>query len=205
MSEGAAPIADALRGVLLDEGEVAAARLEGQNPAAVLVPLFLPAPPAPQDSSSLVVVLTRRRSDLRRHAGEISFPGGRPDPGDESLVHTARREAHEEIGLPPAAVTILGGLQPTSTFATSYAIYPFVGMIAPGHVWTLSPREVDEVLELGLAELRAGYARRPIERHGFTFRSDTYLVGDHLVWGATARILGDLLDRLTPELDRAAA
>jgi 8-oxo-dGTP pyrophosphatase MutT (NUDIX family) len=198
-------VADALRAVLLDEGEVAAVRLEGQTPAAVLVPLYLPAPPAPQESSSLVVVLTRRRSDLRRHAGEISFPGGRPDEGDAHLLDTARREAYEEIGLPPEAVTIVGGLQPTSTFVTSYAIHPFVGMIEPGHVWTLSPREVDEVLELPLADLRAGYARRPLERNGFTFRTDTYVVGEHMVWGATARILGDLLDRLAPELDRAAA
>ena len=77
-------------------------------------------------------MLTERRHDLRRHAGEISFPGGRHDDTDADLLATALREAHEEIGLPPEAVEMLGALQPTPTIATGYAIYPFVGLIEPG-------------------------------------------------------------------------
>jgi 8-oxo-dGTP pyrophosphatase MutT (NUDIX family) len=156
----------------------------------VLVPLYLNGDGEP------AVVLTRRRDDLRRHAGEISFPGGRQDPEDADLVATALREAHEEIGLDPAGVDIVGALQPTPTIATGYAVYPFVGIIEPGQTWRPAEAEVAEVLEPSLREVQAGYARRPMLRRGIPFRTDTYMVGEHLVWGATARMLADLLDRL---------
>ncbi|MDP9400432.1 MAG: CoA pyrophosphatase, partial [Actinomycetota bacterium] len=109
---------------------------------------------------------------------------------------TALREAHEEIGLRPDGVELVGALQPTPTIATNYAVYPFVGLIEPGLEWTLSPREVDQVLELSLPDLREGYGRRRLVRRGMPFRTDVYVVGDHLIWGATARILGDLLTRI---------
>jgi 8-oxo-dGTP pyrophosphatase MutT (NUDIX family) len=141
-------------------------------------------------------VFTERRADLRRHAGEISFPGGRKDAGDPDLRATAVREAEEEIGLPADAVTLIGALQPTPTIATNYAIYPFVGVIEPGHRWVPSAEEVEAVLELSLADLRSGYARRRVVRRGVPFRTDTYVVGEHLIWGATARILADLLERV---------
>ena len=141
-------------------------------------------------------VLTERRADLRRHAGEIAFPGGRRDPGDADLRSTALREAEEEIGLDPAAVQIIGALQPTPTIATGYAIYPYVGVIPSAQAWTVSPREVEEVLEPPLAAIRAGYGRRRLLRRGIPIRTDTYVVADKLIWGATARILADLFDRL---------
>ncbi len=72
---------------------------------------------------------SKRHSDLRLHAGQISFPGGRREPGDEDLIRTALREAHEEIGLDPASVVIVGALAPTPTVVTDIAIYPFVGLI----------------------------------------------------------------------------
>jgi len=156
----------------------------------VLVGLYLDGDGEP------AVVLTRRRDDLRRHAGEISFPGGRQDPEDADLVATALREAQEEIGLDPESVDIVGALQPTPTIATGYAVYPFVGIIQPGQTWRPAEAEVAEVLEPTLREVRAGYARRPMLRRGIPFRTDTYMVGEHLVWGATARMLADLLDRL---------
>lgn len=140
-------------------------------------------------------VLTRRRADLRRHAGEVSFPGGRQDPG-EDLRTTALREAEEEIGLPRGEVDVVGALSPVLTIATGYAVYPFVGLLEAGREWVLSPREVDEVIELSLTDLRAGYGRRRMQRHGITFRTQVYEVGDVFVWGATARILNDLLERL---------
>jgi 8-oxo-dGTP pyrophosphatase MutT (NUDIX family) len=155
------------------------------------VPLYL-------HDDELHAVFTRRRDDLRRHAGEISFPGGRYDEGEADLRATALREADEEIGLPPDAVEIVGALQPTPTIATGYAVYPFVGLIEPRREWTLSAREVAEVLELPLRELLAGYARRRLVRRGVPIRTDTYLVGEHLIWGATARILADLFDRIEP-------
>ena len=140
-------------------------------------------------------VFTRRRTDLRRHAGEISFPGGRRDPDDADLADTALREAEEEIGLPRAQVSLLGELAPVSTFVTNYVIYPFVGLIPNGLRWQASPAEVDAVLELPLDALRAGRTRTRMERRGISFETDAYVVEDHLIWGATARILESLLER----------
>jgi 8-oxo-dGTP pyrophosphatase MutT (NUDIX family) len=183
-----------LERVLLTPADAMALDVHGRTDAAVLVALFA------QDDE-LFAVLTRRRDDLRRHPGEISFPGGRHDPADANLQATALREAHEEIGLPPDAVQILGALQPTPTIATGYAVYPFVGLIEPGQAWKLSPREVAEVLELPLTAIRAGYSRRWLIRRGIPIRTDTFTVDEVLIWGATARILADLLDRVDPLLE----
>jgi 8-oxo-dGTP pyrophosphatase MutT (NUDIX family) len=162
-----------------------------QTPAAVLVALFR----APV-GHELHVILTLRRADLRRHAGEISFPGGRRDAEDADLKDTALREAEEEIGLPRSEVHLFGELPPTSTFATNYLIHPFVGLIPAGLAWRLSAVEVDAVLELPLSALRAGKTRRRLERRGISFETNVYVVEEHLIWGATARILENLLERL---------
>lgn len=189
MSDASVASLTALPEVLLTPAEASELRVRGATEAAVLVALY----PGP---SGLHAVLTERRGDLRRHAGEISFPGGRRDAADADLRATALREAHEEIGLAPDTVRILGALQPTPTIATGYAIYPFVGVIAAAQAWRLSPREVAEVLELPLREVLAGHGRRRLVRRGIPIRTDTYVVGDKLIWGATARILADLFDRL---------
>lgn len=192
MSCGTA-LADQLGRVLLSAEAAGALEVRGRTDAAVLVALY-------RDAGRLHAVFTKRREDLRRHPGEISFPGGRRDPGDPSLQATALREAEEEIGLAPDAVQLVGALQPTPTVATDYAVYPFVGLIDPGLTWTLSPREVARVLELPLDDLLAGYGRRRLLRRGLPIRTDTYVVGDELIWGATARILTDLFDRIGPLL-----
>jgi 8-oxo-dGTP pyrophosphatase MutT (NUDIX family) len=178
-----------LSSVLLEPAQASSLEVRGRTHAGVLVPLYV-------DGGRPHAVLTRRRDDLRRHPGEISFPGGRRDDSDADLLATALREAEEEIGLAPTAVRVLGALQPTPTIATGYAIYPFVGLIAPRLAWSLSAREVAEVLELALEDLRDGYGRRRLLRRGVPIRTDTYVVGDDLIWGATARILADLFDRL---------
>jgi 8-oxo-dGTP pyrophosphatase MutT (NUDIX family) len=138
-------------------------------------------------------VFTKRGTGLRRHAGEISFPGGRRDPQDSDLSDTALREAEEEIGLSRAEVQLVGQLEPTPTWVTNYVIHPFVGLIPPGRAWELSPEEVDAVLELPLRALREGRTRTRMERRGVEFETDAYVVGEHLIWGATARILENLL------------
>jgi 8-oxo-dGTP pyrophosphatase MutT (NUDIX family) len=189
-------IRDDLRAVLLSPEEALSLDLGGGTNAAVLVPLYV-------EGGELHAVLTRRQSDLRRHAGEISFPGGRPEQGEHDLRTTALRETEEEIGLPVDDVDLLGALQPTPTVVTGYAIYPFVGMIEPGHTWTTSVNEVAEVIELPLRALLAGYGRRRLIRRELPFRTDTYVVGNYLVWGATARILADLFDRIEPLLGPA--
>ena len=184
-------LAEHLSAVLLDPAVASALDVRGRINAGVLVALYV-------DAGRVHAVFTRRRDDMRRHPGEISFPGGRHDDTDPDLLATALREADEEIGLTPSAVRVLGALQPTPTIATGYAIYPFVGMIEPGLAWTLSAREVAEVLELALEDLQAGYGRRRLLRRGLPIRTDTYVVGDDLIWGATARILADLFERLEP-------
>ncbi len=161
----------------------------------MLVPLFRDAGGEPH------AVLTRRRADLRHHAGEISFPGGRRDPEDADLRETALREAEEEIGLARAEVRMLGELPPVSTFVTGYLIHPFVGLIPAGRSsigqgWRPSPREVDAVLELPLSTLRESKTRTPMERRGISFETDAYVVAEHLIWGATARILDDLYEHI---------
>lgn len=182
-------VAAQLADVLLAPADAAALKVHGRVDAAVLVPLFI-------RGDELHVVLTKRRDDMRRHAGEVSFPGGRRDEEDADLSATALREAHEEIGLPPEAVELVGALQPTPTIATNYAVYPFVGLIEPGFRWEPSANEVAEVLELKLRDLRAGYRRERMLRRGVPFRTDVYVVGETLIWGATARMLGDLLERV---------
>jgi 8-oxo-dGTP pyrophosphatase MutT (NUDIX family) len=189
-----AALADELRPLLLSPEQAAALDAHGRIDAAVLVPVY-------RHGSELHAVFTRRRHDLRRHAGEISFPGGRQDSDEEDLRDTALREAEEEIGLSPDGVELVGALPLTPTFVTNYRIHPFVGVIEPGLVWTPSAREVAEVIELSLPDLVAGYGKRRLVRRGVPIRTDTYVVGDHLIWGATARIVGDLLERLRPLLD----
>ena len=159
--------------------------------AAVLLPLYgWPDEPG--------LIFTERRADLRRHAGEISFPGGRQDPGDADLAATALREAQEEIGLDPAAVEIRFALPPVSTFVTGYRVHPFVGAVAhPGELGLEpNPSEVETVLTFSLELLREGYEMRRLLRRGIPIHTPTYEVEGHLIWGATARILGDLMERL---------
>jgi 8-oxo-dGTP pyrophosphatase MutT (NUDIX family) len=182
-----------LNEVLLSPEEAAALDAPGKTDAAVLVPLYL-------EAGGLVAVLTERRADLRRHAGEISFPGGRQDEPDEDLRRTALREAEEEIGLGADDVELVGALPPVGTFVTSYRIFPFVGLIEPGHTWLPQETEVEQVLELSLADLVRGHEHKRLIRRGVPIRSPTYTVGEHFVWGATARILEHLLGRLAPLL-----
>jgi 8-oxo-dGTP pyrophosphatase MutT (NUDIX family) len=181
-----------LRELLLAPEEAAKLKAQGGIRAAVLIPLYAL-------DGGLVAVFTRRTEELRRHGGEISFPGGRQDP-DEELRQTALREAEEEIGLAPELVTIVGALPPTPTFVTNYAVYPFVGMIDAGGSFRPNPVEVAEVVELALADLAAGFERKRLIRRGVPIKTPTYTVGGHLIWGATARIVGQLLDRLQPVL-----
>jgi 8-oxo-dGTP pyrophosphatase MutT (NUDIX family) len=185
------PIIGRVRDLLLTPEEAAAMDVHGTKDAAVLVPLY----------PELRAVFTERRADLRRHAGEISFPGGRRDHLDEDLRTTALREAREEIGLDPADVEIVGALPPVGTFVTGYRIFPFVGRIEEGHVWTPQESEVARVLEFSLADLVRGHEMKRLVRKGVPVKTPTYTVEGHLVWGATGRIVQSLLERLGPLLE----
>ncbi|MGH2985604.1 MAG: NUDIX hydrolase [Solirubrobacterales bacterium] len=182
---------ESLRSVLLSPEEAEAIDAHGQTEAAVLVAIFgYPERPG--------LVFTERRHDLRRHAGEISFPGGRRDQPGETLLATALREAEEEIGLAPAEVDVVGALPPIGTFVTSYKVHPFVGLIGEELRFEPNPAEVETVLAFTLEALRESFEMRRLVRRGIPFRTPTYLVDEHLIWGATARILGELLARLDP-------
>jgi 8-oxo-dGTP pyrophosphatase MutT (NUDIX family) len=184
---------DRLRELLLDPDEAVAMPVSGRTDAAVLIPLY------DDPQRGLVAVLTERRHDLRKHAGEISFPGGRRDPG-EDLVTTALREAEEEIGLDRNGVQIMGALAPTGTMVTRYRVYPFVGVIEPGQTWAPHEWEVAKVLELPLLELRRRRQWRPLLQHKLPVPTVSFVIDGHLVWGATARMVDQLLRRLDPVL-----
>jgi 8-oxo-dGTP pyrophosphatase MutT (NUDIX family) len=178
-----------LSALLLTPEEAARIDAHGRTDAAVLLPMYgWPQRPG--------LVFTERRSDLRRHAGEISFPGGRQDRPDEDLRTTALREAEEEIGLDPAEVELAGALPPIGTYVTSYKIHPFVGLIPERLPLRPNPAEVETVLTFELAQLRAAYGMRRLVRRGVPIRTPTFEIGRHLIWGATGRILRDLLERL---------
>jgi 8-oxo-dGTP pyrophosphatase MutT (NUDIX family) len=175
--------------LLLTPEEAVRLDAHGRTDAAVLVPMYgWPDRPG--------LVFTERRSDLRRHAGEISFPGGRQDEPDEDLRSTALREAQEEIGLDPAKVELAGALPPIGTYVTSYKVHPFVGLIPEGLPLEPNPAEVARVLTFELEKLRSAYAMRRLVRRGVPVRTPTFEVDGHMIWGATSRILRDLLERL---------
>jgi 8-oxo-dGTP pyrophosphatase MutT (NUDIX family) len=177
-----------LRERLLEPAAAAELEAHGRTDAAVLIPMHgWPERPG--------LVFTERRSDLKRHAGEISFPGGRRDEGEE-LLDTALREAEEEIGLSRGNVEVAGALPPIGTFVTNYKITPFVGLIDQGMRFEPNPAEVESVLVATLDDLAAGYKRRRLVRRGVPIKTDTYLISDKLIWGATARILAELFSRL---------
>lgn len=183
-----------LRELLLPPEETVRMFAPGNKEAGVLVPLL-------SRQGELVAVFTRRARDLPQHGGEISFPGGRLAPG-ETPLDAALREAREEVALDPASVEIVGALPPTGTIVTGFRIRPFVGWIAtPPRSWRAQDGEVDEVLELRLRDLAAGFRLQRLVRLGVPIRTPTYTVGEHLVWGATARIVRALLRRLGPLLD----
>lgn len=174
---------------LLDPDAPIETRSGGRVDAAVLIPLYW-------TDGGPVAVFTERHADLRKHAGEISFPGGRNDPG-ETLLDTALREAHEEIGLDPADVRVLGALPSMGTFVSNYRIHPYVGTFPESREWTLSEREVAQVLEYPLADLAVAHRAERLWSKGVPVKTSTFLMDDqHLIWGATARILHGLLRRL---------
>ncbi len=158
--------------------------------SAVLVALF-------EDAGEVHVLLTRRAAHLRNHHGEVSFPGGRHEPGDRDLIHTALREAEEEVALDPATVEVLGELDHLSTFASRSMVHPFVARLsAPPIDLRADPGEVEQILLVPLTELFDDEAYRE-EIWRFADGRDRTLVffeipGD-TVWGATARMLRQVL------------
>jgi 8-oxo-dGTP pyrophosphatase MutT (NUDIX family) len=153
--------------------------------AAVLAPLFW-------REGEPWAYLTMRPMTLRKHPGQISFPGGARDAGDVTPLHTALRETKEELGLPPESVSVLGMLGAMPTI-TAYWVTPFVGVVPADAPLTPSALEIAEVLEAPLWRLRKE------KRYLYQADRDSYVWGDgrHVVWGATFRMLDQLVEHIT--------
>lgn len=163
------------------ESDLAAA----PKPAAVLVPIV--------QRERLTVLFTKRTSHLKAHAGQVSFPGGRAEPGDASREFTALREAQEEIGLAPERVEILGRLPDYHT-RTGYLVAPVIGLLTPPFELVPDPREVDEIFEVPLAFLLdpANHRRQTRELQGRTVGFYEMPYEGRYIWGATAGMIVNL-------------
>jgi 8-oxo-dGTP pyrophosphatase MutT (NUDIX family) len=173
-------------GTWTDDAEFAEAAL---TEAAVLVPIIMAASPG--------ILLTKRTETLSRHAGQVSFPGGRIDPTDASPEHAALREATEEIGLDSARVELLGRLSPYIT-GTGFRVTPVLGLLAERPLLLNAPAEVAETFELPLTTLLDPNApeRRSAEYRGRLRHYWVWPHPTHYIWGATAAILVHLARRL---------
>ncbi len=161
---------------------------EGRRRAAVLMPLFV-------RDGALRVLLTRRTDTVEHHRGQISFPGGVEEEDDDSPWATAMRETEEELGIAPGDVHLLGALTPLVT-VTDFFVEPFVGAIPYPHVLRPAEAEIAEVIDVPIAALLDPKA---LERRMLPGRDEPtlfYRYGAHVIWGATARMLKELLDAL---------
>ena len=143
------------------------------------------------------LLLTRRTQHLRRHAGQVAFPGGRIDPDDADAVAAALREAHEEVALDPAAVTVIGTTDLYET-GTGYSITPVLGIIPPDLPLVANPCEVETMFEVPFDFVLdpANHQARIGEWQGRERRFYVIAAGGHEIWGATAAMLVNLSRRL---------
>jgi len=161
---------------------------DGQRRAAVLVPLYV-------RDGALRVLFTRRTETVEHHRGQISFPGGVEEESDETAYATAVRETEEEIGIAPGDVKLLGALTPLTT-VTDFFVEPFVGAIPYPHVLRPAEAEIAEVIEAPVAALLDPKALETRVLAGREEPTLFYHYGTHVIWGATARMLKELLDAL---------
>jgi 8-oxo-dGTP pyrophosphatase MutT (NUDIX family) len=140
------------------------------------------------------IPLTVRASSLRRHAGQISLPGGATDPG-ETLAQAATREAHEEIGVDPGGVRVLGELTPVHVLVSGFTLHPIVGIIDARPSFTLAAHEVEEVIEVSVEDLQDASSIRQgtRTREGLAIEYPYFDLMGHQVWGATAMVLGEFI------------
>lgn len=158
----------------------------GLKPAAVLLPLV-------ERADGLQLLLTRRSPHLRHHAGQISFPGGRQDPDDRDLIHTALRETQEELGIAPAQIEIIGTLSPLNT-VSQYEVLPVLGLVAADYQLTLSRDEVAQAFEVPLNHLLDPHHHIALTIPRADHRHTIYWIPwqDHFIWGATASMIRQL-------------
>jgi len=158
----------------------------GLRPAGVLVPIV-------ERRAGLTVLLTERSTDLKLHAGQVSFPGGGMEPHDADIVATALRETHEEVGIEPGLVDVAGFLRPRPT-VTGYAVTPVVGLVLSGFELRIDPLEVDSAFEVPLDFLMDADNETHYQRDfdGVTYDVTSFYYDGYDIWGATAGIIASL-------------
>ena len=156
------------------------------RPAGVLIPVI-------ERAAGLAVLLTQRSAELKHHAGQVSFPGGRMEDRDPDVVQTALRETHEEVGIPPASVAVVGYLPPMPTI-TGYAVTPVVGLVDEGVPLRIDRTEVEYAFEVPLAFLLDRRNEQALEREyrGRRIPTVEFHYEGERIWGATAHILVEL-------------
>lgn len=156
--------------------------------AAVLIPIF-------RKGNAYYILVTKRTEQVPQHKGQISFPGGRQNPG-EDLLTTALREAQEEIGLREKDVTILGELDDMFTFSSDFLISPFVGFIPYPYPLNINYQEIAEIIEIPWTALTdpQNWRQELTKKDGLFLPLFFFDYHDYLIWGATARILRQLID-----------
>ncbi len=161
--------------------------------AAVLMPLY-------EDGGDLQVLFTRRSETLPQHKGQIAFPGGGQHPDDPNLLATALRESEEEVGLSPGDVEIVGELDDTVTVTSNFVVAPFVGFIPYPYSFRVNPAEIVELIPLPLSLLsdHSRFKEEHWDRDGAKAPVYFYMVGSHVIWGLTARILKQFLEAVPP-------
>lgn len=168
-------------------------RARGFRHAGVLLPLL-------EAEGICKVLFTERTHQVEHHKGQISFPGGAVEADDASIEATVLRETHEEIGLLPKDVHILGRLDDALTLASNFVVHPLVGMVASLKELAVNPAEVEKVITVPLAHFVTRENRRSsVKYEGVTYETLAYECGDHLIWGATARMVENFMQIMGPK------
>lgn len=160
---------------------------------AVLVPFF-------GDGGEYKVLFTKRSDTVEAHKGQMSFPGGRIDEQDHSLLDTALRETEEEIGLSRQAVTVLGRSDDARTLSSNYIVHPFVGLIPHPYPFHLNAGEVRKLIEVPFELFFDTEEIIPVEYESRIYRNLAYRYDGEVIWGATARIMHNLVEILLSSL-----
>ncbi len=164
--------------------------------AGVLLPLL-------EREGTILVLFTRRTNSVEHHKGQISFPGGAVDEEDSSYRETALRETWEEIGLSEEFIDILGPVDDTLTLVSNFLIHPYVGLVRSGYTYSVNPAEVESVLEVPLSVFYPQHAKMnnyTFEHEGKSFQAPGYEYQGNIIWGATARIMGNFVHILRDKI-----
>ncbi len=165
--------------------------VEGGRPlAAVLIPVF-------RENGEYKVLFTQRTHTVEHHKGQVSFPGGVVEEEDASTRDTALREAREEIGLLENDVEILGRTDDAETLASNFVIHPYVGLVPWPYNFVLSRHEVERLIAVPITVFEPGSrhaGRQAVEYQGRIYAAEAYTFKDVVIWGATARMMGNLME-----------